>query len=111
MARSPSPDRRRPGLFPHLLPATKPRNRKRPKRSTWESSESRTPRSWSRLLVYGAALIAAEALVVALIVLIIGTGRDDVDPAHKILELTAQDIDPETTALAKNLLKTGQIDS
>jgi hypothetical protein len=62
-------------------------------------------------LVYGAALIAVAALVVALIVLMIGTGRDDVDPAHKILELTAQDIDPETTALAKNLLKTGQIDS
>ncbi len=111
MAHPPYPDRRRPGFFSHFLPAAKVRNKKRPKkRRIWEPGGSEAPRSWSRLLVYGAALLTAAVLVVVVIVLMTGTGRDDVNPAHKILELTAQDIDPETTALAKNLLKTGQID-
>jgi hypothetical protein len=48
--------------------------------------------------------------LIVVIVLAIGGRNDDVDPAHKILELTAQDIDPETTATEKNLLKLDQID-
>jgi hypothetical protein len=36
---------------------------------------------------------------------------DDSNPAKKILELTSQDIDPETTSVEKNLLKQGQIDA
>jgi hypothetical protein len=36
---------------------------------------------------------------------------DDSDPAKKILELTNQDIDPETTLIEKSLLKQGQIDT
>jgi hypothetical protein len=36
---------------------------------------------------------------------------DETDPAKKILELTDQDVDPETTLVEKNLLRQGQIDS
>ena len=36
---------------------------------------------------------------------------DDADPGKKTLELTDQDIDPETTLVEKNLLKQGQIDT
>jgi hypothetical protein len=46
-------------------------------------------------LVFALAVIAYLALVVVAIVLAIRTGSDDVNPAHKILRLTAQDIDPE----------------
>ena len=35
---------------------------------------------------------------------------DDSDPTKKVLELTSQDIDPETTLIERNLLKQGQID-
>ena len=46
-------------------------------------------------MVYALAVIACIALVVVAIVLAIRAGSDDVDPARKILRLTAQDIDPE----------------
>jgi len=36
---------------------------------------------------------------------------DDSDPAKKVLELTNQDIDPETTLIERSLLKQGQIDA
>jgi hypothetical protein len=36
---------------------------------------------------------------------------DDSDPAKKNLELTNQDIDPETTLIERSLLKQGQIDT
>src|ERR1700746_1245328 len=36
---------------------------------------------------------------------------DDSDPSKKILELTSQDIDPETTLIERSLLKQGQIDA
>ena len=62
-------------------------------------------------MAYALAIIAATALVVVGIVFAIGIGSDDVDRRHKVLELTAQDIDPETTAVEKNLLKQNQIDA
>jgi hypothetical protein len=67
--------------------------------------------SWARLLLYTFAVIAGMALIIVAIVLTISARDDDVDPAHKVLELTSQDIDPETTAAEKNLLKMDQIDS
>ena len=45
------------------------------------------------------------------IVLLTEAANDEVDPSRKVLELTAQDVDPETTALEKNLLKGNQIDA
>jgi hypothetical protein len=36
---------------------------------------------------------------------------DDSNPARKTLELTSQDIDPETTLVEKSLLRQGQIDA
>jgi hypothetical protein len=74
------------------------------------SDSARGSRSWIQLLAYALVLTGAAALVVAAIALLTGVGRDDVDPAHKVLQLTAQDVDPETTAAEKNLLKADQID-
>ena len=96
--------------FLHFLSSRQSREtRKKVETQTREhrSPAVESPGPGSRLLAYALALIAAAALVVVVIVLAIGAGSDDVDPAHKILELTAQDIDPETTAAEKNLLKAG----
>jgi hypothetical protein len=68
-------------------------------------------RPWFRILTYLFVILAAAALIVVAIILVTGVGRDDVDPIHKVLELTAQDIDPETTAVEKNLIKQDQIDA
>ena len=64
-----------------------------------------------RPLVYTLAVIAGVALVVVAIVLAIRAGSDNVERAHKILKLTAQDIDPETTAAEKARLKMDQFDA
>jgi hypothetical protein len=100
--------RRRFGFFSDFAAATK--NVKKFQRPIRRVDRGRTSRSWFRLLAYGFALVAATTAVV-LIVLALWSRNDDGDPSHKILELSAQDIDPETTALEKNLLKQNQIDA
>ena len=85
--------RRRSGFFSDFAAAT--RDVKKLRRPIHRVDRSRTGRSWFRPHAYGA----------------LESGRDDGDPTHKILELTAEDIDPETTALEKNLLKQNQIDA
>jgi hypothetical protein len=91
--------------------ASKSRNTKKRRRRPRESDRRRNAVSWVRPLAYTVAVIAGSALVVIIIVLAISARNDDIDPAHKVLELTAQDIDPETTAAEKNLLKVDQIDA
>jgi hypothetical protein len=86
------------------------RSNKKRKRRSRASDRRRGPGSWARPAVYTLAVIVGIALIIA-IVLAIGVRNDDVDSAHKVLELTGQDIDPETTAAEKNLLKADQIDS
>jgi hypothetical protein len=100
--------RRRSGFFSDFATATK--DVKKFQRPIRRVDRSRTGRSWFRPLAYGFAIVAFTTAVVV-IVLALGSGNDDGDPTHKILELTAQDIDPETTALEKNLLKQNQIDA
>ncbi len=56
----------------------------------------------------GAALVCAIGYLIALAT---RDKFDDSDPAKKTLELTDQDIDPETTLVEKSLLRQGQIDS
>jgi hypothetical protein len=88
---------------------SKSKNTKKQKRRP-RTSDRRGKAPWTLSVIYTLASLAGMALVIA-IVLAIGARNDDVDPAHKVLELTAQDIDPETTAAEKNLLKVDQIDS
>jgi hypothetical protein len=85
-------------------------NVRRSQRTTWNADRPFISRPAFRLSVYAFLTIVAAAVVLGLIVLTTGFGIDDVDPAHKILELTGQDIDPETTNIEKSRLKTGQID-
>ncbi|HEX7194593.1 MAG TPA: hypothetical protein VF207_06460 [Chthoniobacterales bacterium] len=63
-----------------------------------------------RLLAWlsGTALVCAIGYLIALAT---RDKFDDSDPAKKTLELTDQDIDPETTLVEKSLLKQGQIDA
>jgi hypothetical protein len=56
----------------------------------------------------GAALVCAIGYLIALAT---RDKFDDSDPAKKTLELTDQDIDPETTLVEKSLLRQGQIDA
>jgi hypothetical protein len=100
--------RRRSGFFSDFAAAT--RDVKKLRRPIHRVDRSRTGRSSFRPQAYGLALVAVTTVVV-LIILAVESGRDDGDPTHKILELTAEDIDPETTALEKNLLKQNQIDA
>jgi hypothetical protein len=104
-------EQRRSGSISHFPTALKPRNKKKSKRKSWGSCRPRIAGSRIRLLAFGLATIGAAALAVVVLVVATGSESDDVDPAHKILELTAQDIDPETTAVEKNLLKEDRIDA
>jgi len=63
-----------------------------------------------RLLAWlsGTALVCAIGYLIALAT---RDKFDDSDPAKKTLELTDQDIDPETTLVEKSLLRQGQIDA
>lgn len=110
MARSTFSDRRL-GFLSHLLTGSKSRNRKKSKRDGRGCDRPGTGRPWFHLLAYLLVILATAALIVVVIVLATGVGSDDVDPTHKVLELTAQDIDPETTAVEKNLMKQDQIDA
>jgi len=110
MARSSFSDPRRSGLRSDFFTESKSRNAKKPKRRGPAIDRPKIGRSRLRLLAYALGIVGAAALIVVVIVLATSTGGDDVDPAHKILELTAQDVDPETTAIEKNLLKEDKID-
>jgi hypothetical protein len=91
-------------------PIRRPGNVRRSKRASWDPDRPFIVRYRLRFSVYALLGIVAAAVVVGVIILAADIGIDDVDPAHKILELTGQDIDPETTAIEKSLLKTNQID-
>jgi hypothetical protein len=91
-------------------PIRRPGNVRRSKRTSWDPDRPFIIRYWLPFSVYALLSIVAAAAVCGVIVLGTGIGIDDVDPAHKILELTGQDIDPETTAIEKSLLKTERID-
>jgi hypothetical protein len=106
-----SSDREQSGFFSHFRTAKRPRNARKSKFTRKASDFPRVARSWVRPFAYPLAIIAGAALVVVVVVLAIEPGSDDVDPAHKVLELTSPDIDPETTAIEKNLLKANQIDA
>jgi hypothetical protein len=87
------------------------RNSKEVKLLHWRFGRLRVPRGRLRLFTYALAVIAAATLVVVTIILATTAANDEVDPSHKVLEITAQDVDPETTTLEKNLLKRDQIDA
>jgi hypothetical protein len=67
--------------------------------------------SFLRITFLSGLFLAAISLVIVAFILITGGGLDDLNPANKVLEVTDQDIDPETTLAAKTLLKQNQIDS
>lgn len=91
-------------------PVRRPGNVRRSKRTSWNPDHPFVSRSWLRFPLYSLLTIVAAAVVIGVVVLATGFEIDDIDPAHKILELTGQDIDPETTAIEKSLLKNDQID-
>lgn len=65
---------------------------------------------WLPLTVRTLACLGVAALVVIVGLLLANGGFDDPAPQSKMLELTDQDIDPETTNLAKTLLRQNQSD-
>lgn len=112
MARPSSSGRRPPDFFSRAPATSQQGNFRKPRsRIRRRPDRQRIAGSRFRLLVYALAIIASAALVFAVIVFVTGNGNDDVSPAHKILELTAQDVDPETTAAERNLLKENKIDA
>jgi hypothetical protein len=111
MARYSFSDQRQPDFRSQFLTTSKSRGAKKSRPKSSGSDRPKIARPWFRLLAYALIVVAATALVVLVIVLATGVGNDDISPAHKVLELTAQDIDPETTAVEKNLLKENQIDA
>jgi hypothetical protein len=110
MARSSLSDQRRRGFLSQFLAAAKSRNAKGLKRVSSALRRSRIARSRFRFLACALTIVAATALVVGVIIFMTGRGSDDANSAHKVLQLTSQDIDPETTAVERNLLKKDQID-
>jgi hypothetical protein len=70
------------------------------------------PAKSPRLKFLAFALVAILLCAIAYVIALASRGIfDDVSPAKKTLELTDQDIDPETTLVEKNLLRQGQIDA
>jgi hypothetical protein len=65
---------------------------------------------WLPLAVRILACAGVIALFVVVGMLLMNGGFDDPDPQSKSLELTSQDVDPETTNLAKTLLRQNQVD-
>jgi hypothetical protein len=65
---------------------------------------------WLPLAVRTLACLGVLALLVIVGFLLANGGFEDPDPQSKMLELTDQDIDPETTNLAKTLLRQNQSD-
>src|SRR6266404_2870397 len=64
------------------------------------------------LRFFAFALVAILLCTIAYVIALASRGIfDDVNAAKKTLELTDQDIDPETTLVEKNLLRQGQIDA
>src|SRR6202043_2292776 len=105
MPRSSFSDQPRSGFLSHFLRASKSRNTKR-RKGTGRAFDRRSIfRFQFRPLTFALIIVAGTAMIVVTLILARMTGNDDVDPTHKNLELTAQDIDPETTATEKNLLK------
>jgi hypothetical protein len=61
---------------------------------------------------FALALVAISLCAIGYVIALASRGMlDDANPAKKTLELTEQDIDPETTLIEKNLLRQGQIDA
>jgi hypothetical protein len=65
-----------------------------------------------KLRLFAFALVAIPLCAIGYVIVLATRGMlDEADPAKKTLELTDQDIDPETTLVEKNLLRQGQIDA
>jgi hypothetical protein len=85
------------------------KSRGRQQSSRWEFG--RSSGSFGRRFVYAFVGFGAVLFGAVLLLLLTGTGLDDLNPPNKVLELTDQDVDPETTFAEKNLLKQNQIDA
>lgn len=105
MARASLPQRRQP----KTIARHRRKSRKQRGSTRWEFG--RPAGSFGRWFVYAFVALAVILFGVVLVLLLTGTGLDDLNPPNKVLELTDQDIDPETTLAEKNLLKQNQIDA
>jgi hypothetical protein len=65
---------------------------------------------WLPLAVRTIACLGVVALLAVVVSLLMNGGFEDPDPQSKMLQLSDQDIDPETTNLAKTLLRQNQSD-
>jgi hypothetical protein len=65
---------------------------------------------WLPLAVRTMACLGVVALLAVVVSLLMNGGFEDPDSQRKVLQLSDQDIDPETTSLAKTLLRQNQSD-
>jgi hypothetical protein len=109
MAHTSTPNRRRGRSWKRIFLNARLKARSARQNSGWRFPESgnRGLRRFFGWLTAAALLCAAGFAVLVLTRNFI----DDSNPGKKILELTSQDIDPETTLVEKNLLRQGQIDA
>lgn|GEM_PF-4152101 len=110
MARVPSLPLHSPKGRSHPSPRYDSKLPKKIEKSSWKVGHLLGIRGWLRTIFFFLVLLVAVGFAAIVIMLISGRGFDDINPANKILEITDQDRDPETTLITKNLLKQNQID-
>jgi hypothetical protein len=95
-------------VSPRSSPAH-PRNATLPRRRRRHPSH-RSGIWWLPLVIRISLCLGVIALVVVVVTLLMNGGFDDPNPQSKTIQLTDQDIDPETTNLGKTFLHQNQVD-
>src|SRR5258708_15082351 len=97
------------------MPAASSRRARSPVTSRYGRSAAKSRRRpitfwWLPLAVRTMACLGVVALLAVVASLLMNAGFEDPNPRSKMLRLSAQDIDPETTNLTKTLLRQTQSD-
>ena len=97
-------------VSPRRSPATQGKPGRTVQRRKRRHPSHRSGIWWVPLAIRLGLCLGVIALLAVIVALLMNGGFDDPNPGSKTIELTDQDIDPETTNLAKTFLHQNQVD-